>query len=143
MPRSFAPPQPKQLFSRFGFSSIRIRSSDQGDSSAKFVPNASLPLAKLRLEQPGELLDSLCDALLIDRRNTQAQRIGPRLLRMKVPPGQEQDAALAGVYEQLAGVEPGRQRHPERHSALGMGPRGAIRHVLLERLFHRGKSIAV
>src|SRR5580704_9769620 len=143
MPRSFAPPQPKQWFSRFGFSSIPVRSSDQRDSSARFVPTATLPLAELRLEQPGELLNSLCNALLIYSRKTQTQRVGPRLLRLKVSPRQEQYPALAGVYEQLASVKTGRQSYPERHTALRMRPGGAIRHVPLERLFHRGEAIEV
>src|SRR5437879_4738099 len=141
MPKSLAPPQPKQRFSGFGLRvmvSIKVAlaslsSSDQCDTAALRSADTALALAHLDAQQLGDGGDTAADLLLVEAGKAQAQRVGQRGLHIEVAAGSEEHATLLGMNQQFAGVETRRQFEPKAHAAFGTGPAAVFRHVLAER----------
>src|ERR1700722_7825696 len=97
IPRSFAPPQPKQRFVGLGFSSTI--SLDQRHARMQFTARAALPFAKLRFYHFAQNLNPPCDPLLVETRKSQPQSIRLRILMIEVPPRHVHHATLARVNE--------------------------------------------
>ena len=64
----------------------------------------------------------------------QAQRVGQRILHVKISAGSEEHAALFHVNQQLAGVKARRQLQPQAHAAFRTRPARLFRHVFSQRL---------
>src|ERR1700733_12977231 len=77
IPRSLAPPQPKQRFVGLGFSSTM--SLDQRHARMQFTARAALPLAKLRFHHLAQNLNPASDPLFIEAGKSQPQSITLRL----------------------------------------------------------------
>src|SRR5262252_8286503 len=98
MPKSFAPPHPKQLFAAFGAStSFSPMSSDQSDPAALSPPHATLPFFHFDPQQIRQCYHAARQFLLVQIRKTQPKCIRQMRLHVKIAPWSKQQSPLLGV----------------------------------------------
>src|ERR1700689_1022372 len=103
IPRSLAPPQPKQRFVGLGFSSTIFL--DQRHARMQFTARAALPLAKLRLHHLAQNLNPAGDPLFVEAGKSQPQSIRLRILMIEISSRHVHHSTLARMNQQFARIK--------------------------------------
>ena len=98
------------------------------------------PRCRLRIscsKQVGKRCDSARDLALVHIAETQAQSVWLRILQIEITAWSEQNAALANVNQQLAGIKSRGKFNPQTHATGWPRPTGTFGHMAFERRMHR------
>jgi len=104
---------------------------------------ATLTFAQFDAQEFGQDGDAARNLFFVEAGEAQAQRVGQWRLYVEIATGSEEDAALAGVDHEFAGIESGRQFEPEAHAAFGTSPAGAFGHEFAQRLIESLETIGI
>src|SRR6266404_1021831 len=129
---------------RAGPSLARDKSwSDERHARHFRAAGSALALAHFDVQHVGQSGNSAGDFALIKAGKTEPQRVGHRVLQVKIASRREHNTPLPRMNQEFIGVEPRWKFDPYAHPAFWARPFRAVGHLPAERLLKSGKAGAV
>src|SRR6266853_428719 len=118
-------------------------SLDQRDAGHLRAAGSALALAHFDAQDVGQRGNAAGDFALIEAGKTEPQRVGHRVLQVKITSRGEHNAPFTRMNQELVRIEPRRKLDPYGHPAFRARPFRALRHVPPENVLKRSQPGAV